>query len=103
MIYYAFHTDIRKWIVYGFDNKPIRRFDDKDEARKFAEFVRENLDLGIDGILSKKKKELARKWVIIHKTILYPGYYSRLDTNFENDVDAFVKSDAFKTLYEEYG
>ena len=99
---YVYYPHNGKCVVFAYE-KAIRSFDDKDEARKFAEFVRENLHLGIDGILSKKKKEIARKWVIIHKTISDHGYCSYLDNGLEDDVDAFVNSDAFKTLYEEYG
>jgi hypothetical protein len=51
--------------------------------------------------------ERAQEWVIIYKTILYTTdtyvYDINDDDKFENDVDAFVDSDAFKTLYAEYG
>jgi hypothetical protein len=54
-----------------------------------------------------KHLERAREWVQIYKTILYTTdtyvYDINDDDEFNAHVDAFVDSDAFKALYEEYG
>lgn len=51
-----------------------------------------------------KKKEKAWEWVIIHKTILDDDdYIIDEDKRFDADVDILLESDAFETLYAEYG
>ena len=95
MISYFYVPSTKKYHVINFETKTVmKKFNDQDEAKKYAEYVSEILH---------QKKERAREWTIIDKTINNPDYDINKDVFFDAAVDEFVESDTFKILYEKYG